>query len=181
MELLPFFKDKTIKPSERAGIISRWLIDGSLSCTELIAFAITQKEAVAGSCIEAIEHATLNKTAIVSTQNIEQIIDLLKSDAPRVKWECARTIGNVISGYPDLCNKAVQQLLPNTTHPGTVVRWSAAIALSEVLLMKTEVNGLLLQEIEKILATEEKNSIKNIYLKALKKLAKNPLKSSKTS
>jgi hypothetical protein len=52
------------------------------------------------------------------------------------------------------------------------VRWSAALALGEIIKMKTAINQELIPAIESICEQEEKNSIKKIYIAALKK-AKN--------
>jgi hypothetical protein len=50
-----------------------------------------------------------------------------------------------------------------------VVRWSAAMALGEIIKFKTTVNKNLIPAVDGILKREEKNSIKKIYLAALKK------------
>ena len=59
-----------------------------------------------------------------------------------------------------------------TEHSGTVVRWSAAYALSEILKLKTNANKTLLPTIESIIDKEEKDSIKKIYRKAIKEVLK---------
>jgi len=50
------------------------------------------------------------------------------------------------------------------------VRWSAAFALGEIVKLKTRYNKTLVPAIEAICNSEEKNSIKKIYLDAVKKL-----------
>ena len=50
------------------------------------------------------------------------------------------------------------------------MRWSAAFALGQILKIKTQRNKDLIPVIESICQREEKNSIKNIYLDALKKV-----------
>ena len=63
-----------------------------------------------------------------------------------------------------------RDLLENTEHEGTVVRWSCAYALGEILKLKTKNNTELLPAIKAISEREEKNSIKKIYLAAMKGL-----------
>lgn len=74
--------------------------------------------------------------------------------------------------YPDKLKNAIQNLIENTNHEGTFVRWSAAFALGEILKLQTNHNVDLLKIIETICESEEKNSIKKIYTAAIKKLGK---------
>ena len=99
---------------------------------------------------------------------------MLTAKAPRVKWESAKVVGNIAHLYPAKLDTAIMHLLANTNHDGTVVRWSAAFALGEILKLKTKHNSSLLSRIEKICDQEEKNSIKKIYQAAIKKLGNMP-------
>lgn len=66
---------------------------------------------------------------------------------------------------------ASKALLKNTdSKEGTVVRWSSAFALSEILKQGQSQTAFLEAEIRKIIQQEEKESIKKIYLAAFKKL-----------
>ena len=86
-----------------------------------------------------------------------------------IKWESAKVVGNVAHHYPEKLDEAIGNLLVNSEHAGTVVRWSAAYALSQIIKIKTSRNKELIPTIESICEREEKNSIKKIYLEALKK------------
>jgi HEAT repeat protein len=92
------------------------------------------------------------------------------SKAPRVKWESAKVIGNSAHLFSDDLEEAIKNLLTNTEDKGTVVRWSAAFALGEIVKIKTNYQIDLIKAIEVIIDREEKNSIKKIYQKALKQL-----------
>jgi hypothetical protein len=96
----------------------------------------------------------------------------LTAKAPRIKWESAKVIGNTANLFITKLDTPIKNLLVNTEHEGTVVRWSAAFALGEILKLKTKHNKQLLPAIEAICKREEKNSIKKIYLDAMKKIAK---------
>jgi HEAT repeat protein len=100
------------------------------------------------------------------------VTQALIAKAPRVKWESARVIGNTAHLFPDKLDEAIKNLLVNSKHEGTVVRWSAAFALGEILKLKTKHNASLLSAIEAICNSDEKSSIKKIYLDAMKKTAK---------
>jgi HEAT repeat protein len=95
----------------------------------------------------------------------------LGSKAPRVKWEAARVIGNTAHLNPQKLDEVIICLLQNSEQEGTVVRWSAAYALGAILQIKSPHQKELLLAIEAIVLREEKNSIRKIYLAAIKKSA----------
>ena len=122
--------------------------------------------------IESLEYATKAKAEILNEKGFAFAIESLKSDAPRVKWESAKLIANTAHLFPILMKKAVSNLLQNTEHPGTVVRWSAAGALSKIIQCKTPLNKTLVPAIEAIEKREEDKAIKKIYQQGLKKIIK---------
>lgn len=170
MGLQELFNDKSIKPKERTEQIAAMLLDGSISGGQLTDFAKTAKDAVKATCIEAIEFASQTKPGIISAADLDFIIRSLADKAPRTRWESAKVIANTIHLFPAKINDAVKNLLDNTEHPGTVVRWSAATALAAILKLNGPVNKTLLPATEAIMEREEKNSIKKIYLAAFKKI-----------
>jgi HEAT repeat protein len=172
MSIDELFKDKAIKPKEKTETISKWILDKSLALDELIAFAEKQKDPAMGTCIEAIEFATKQNAHIADETVWDFVSKTLSAKAPRVKWESAKVIGNIAHLFPSKLDKALDNLLGNTKHEGTVVRWSAAFALGEILKLKTKHNKTLLPALESICDKEEKNSIQKIYLNAFKKISK---------
>ncbi len=162
--------DKGIKPKEKTELISKQLLDKTLSIDALIEFASTAKESPKATCMEALEHATLAQPEISNENTLRFATQSLQDKAPRVKWESARVIGNIAHLYPKNLNNAITHLLTNTEHTGTVVRWSAAFALCKILKLKTQNHQELLPAIQSIVEREEKNSIKKMYLLAMKKL-----------
>ena len=135
---------------------------------ELIDFAKNAKDPIKATCIEAIEFATKSKPEIVTISCIAFVSKALKEKAPRVKWESAKVIGNVAHLNSDKLDKAIKNLVLNSEHTGTVVRWSAAYALAQIIRIKTLQNKKLIPVIKSIYNREEKNSIKKIYADALK-------------
>jgi hypothetical protein len=81
-------------------------------------------------------------------------------------------IANVAAAFPERAAKAIPALLKNTEDEGTVVRWSAAKGLTEIAKAYPESQKKLLHVFAKIVDEEENNGVKNIYIKALKKIEK---------
>nr|WP_315034592.1 hypothetical protein [uncultured Chryseobacterium sp.] len=172
MTIEQLIKDKTTKSKEKVEIISKWIIDTSLPSDELIAFAEKSKDPVKATCIEAIEYATKQNPTLADETVFTFVAQTLTEKAPRIKWESAKVIGNISHLFTENLDQAIVNLLANTGYEGTVVRWSAAFALGEILKLKTKYNATLLPDLENLSEKEEKNSIKKIYLDAIKKAKK---------
>lgn len=170
MNFKEIFDDKSLKSKQKTEFISKFLLDNSSKIDELIEFARISKDPVKATCIEAIEYATKSKPEIANLNCLNFVSKTLTEKAPRVKWESAKVIGNIAHLFPKKLDEAIKNLLYNTEHIGTVVRWSAAFALGEIVKIKTILNKELIPAIESICLREEKNSIKKIYLDALKKI-----------
>ncbi|MBI3233426.1 MAG: HEAT repeat domain-containing protein [Bacteroidetes bacterium] len=170
--LTTLLADKSLKPKDKTEFISQSILEGSLKLDELIAFAKTQKDPAKATCIEAIEFATKQNPDISNKECFAFVSETLTAKAPRVKWESAKVIGNIARLYTTHLDEAIKNLLVNTEHEGTVVRWSAAFALGEIVKLKTAHNQKLIPAIESICLREEKNSIKKIYMAALKYIQK---------
>jgi hypothetical protein len=169
MNFQEILNDKAIKPKEKIEMLSQLVLNNSRIIDELIGFAKTSKDPIKATIIESFEFATKLKPEIASTSILQFVSQTLSEKAPRVKWESAKVIGNVAHLFPKKLDEAIKNLLVNTEHTGTVVRWSAAFALAQIIKLKTTINKELIPAIETICEREEKNSIKKIYLEALKK------------
>jgi hypothetical protein len=172
MTLTELLNDKTIKPKVKTETISKWIVEKSLPIDELIVLAEKQKDPSKATCIEAMEYATKLSPNLADETMLKFVTHTLTAKAPRIKWESAKVIGNIAHLFPTKLEKSIDHLLINTAHEGTVVRWSAAFALGEILKLKTKPNKELIPTIESICEKEEKNSIKKIYLDAIKKAQK---------
>jgi hypothetical protein len=169
MDLALFINDKTHGTKEKTEQLAQWLLESVLTVAALIKFADTSKGAVKAICMEALEHATKINPAVADKDCLCFAVLSLKDNEPRVKWESARVIGNIAHLFPRHIDAAVRNLLENTGHKGTVVRWSAAFALGEIIKIKTALNMELIPTVTHIIEQEEKNSIRKIYLAAIKK------------
>ena len=170
MTLEAIFSDKTMRSKAKVVEVGGWLLDGSLSIHELLAFTENQKGANKGNCIEVIEYATKQNPSLTDVTVLDFVVKTLKDKEPRVKWESAKVIGNIAKLYPENLSTAIANLLKNTKSEGTVVRWATALALGEILKLKTEYNEKLLPKIEKLAENEIENGVKKKYLGAIKKV-----------
>ena len=169
MTLAELLTDKTKKAKEKVETISKWLLDSSLLTDELLAFAENAKDPEKATCIEAIEFATRQNAKIADETVFAFVTKTLTENAPRVKWESAKVVGNIAHLFPTKLSKAISNLLTNSEYDGTVVRWAAAFALGEILKLKTKHNKDLLPAIEAICDREQENGVKKKYLDAIKK------------
>ena len=170
MDIPAVLADKQIKSKLKVEMISSLLLEEKASLADLIKIAKVSKDSEKGTCIEAIEFATRAKPEIATKECLKFVTETLLDKAPRVKWESAKVMGNIAFLYPDQLDKAIVNLLTNSEFPGTVVRWSAAFALGEIVKLKTKRNKDLIPAIEAIIRRDDDNAIKKIYQAALKKL-----------
>lgn len=168
MDILTLFSDKSLGPKARTEMISQQLTDNLITIDQLTDIASTAKDPIKATCIEAVEFASKKNPAVVNERFFLFVSDCLSLKAPRIKWESARVIANTAGLFPEKLETAIGNLLVNTEHPGTVVRWSAATALAEIIKLKTSHNTDLLPAVDAICAREEKESIRKIY-RAVKK------------
>jgi len=169
MSFQEILNDKAFKPKEKTEALSQLVLGSPRIMDELISFAMISNDPIKATVIESFEFATKLKPEIASKSMLHFVSQALTEKAPRVKWESAKVIGNIAHLYPQLLEEAIKNLLINTKHSGTVVRWSAAFALSQIIKLKRSINKELIPAIETICEREEKNSIKKIYLDGLKK------------
>ena len=172
MNFNELFADKRMKSKERTLVLCEWLLNNGKKIPELLNYAHDSKDSIKATCIEAIESASKQKPSIVDQRSFDVIAGFLKHKAPRVKWEAAKVIGNTAHLYQGKLNDAIELLLKNTNYDGTVVRWSAAYALGEIIKLPLHQDKKFLNKIRSIMEAEESNSIKKIYASALKKIPK---------
>jgi HEAT repeat protein len=170
MDIKTILADKNLKAKPKVEAISKMLLDKKITLSELIKIAKLSKDKEKGTCIESLEFATRTKPDIASLPLLDFVTETLADDAPRVKWESAKVIGNIAHLFPTKLDNAIGNLLTNSEYSGTVVRWAAAFALGEIVKLKTKHNKDLIPAIEAIIKRDEDNAIKKIYQKALKKV-----------
>ncbi len=168
--LIVIVQNKAAKAKEKVRLLSDLLLEKKVTIDELVETARATKDTVKATLIEAIEFTSKNNPEIMNEKGFQFSIQSLEDNAPRVKWEAAKVISNSAHLFPKLLDKAVVNLLANTEHSGNVVRWSAATALSKIMLLNTALNKELIPFAEAIIQREEDNAVKKIYQHALKKI-----------
>ncbi|MEI6060960.1 MAG: hypothetical protein WCR72_09640 [Bacteroidota bacterium] len=169
MNIAEILQDKLMKPKEKTEMLTMLLSGNTITIDQLINFASSAKDADKASCIEVVEHVSLKTPSIVNQDAFGFVTRSLAEKAPRIKWESARVVGNTAHLFEDQLEAAIRNLLENSEHAGTVVRWSAAYALGQIVKLKLPLNAELVPAVEAIAEREDKNSIRKIYLDALKK------------
>jgi HEAT repeat protein len=173
MTISELLTDKSIKNKEKTVLLSQFVLDKKIKVDDVVLFAEEAKDPLKAVCIEALEFASKQNPSVINKNTFQFLIRSLNSKASNVKWESAKVIGNSAHLFKNDLDEAIKSLLTNTKDSGTVVRWSSAFALGEILKLRTKHNKVLLPAIEKLVDKEEKNSIKKIYLDAVKKTKDN--------
>lgn len=162
MTIAELLDDKIKKVKEKVETINKWLLNGFLPIDGLIVFTEKANDPDKANCIEVIEFATRQNSKIAHKSVLTFMTKTLTENAPRVKWESAKVVGNVAHLFPTKLNKGISNLLTNTEYDGIVVRWGSAFALGEILKLKTKHFKDLLPAIKAICNREQDNGIKKI-------------------
>jgi hypothetical protein len=170
MQLDEIYSSK-VKPKELVLLLAQELIANKKLLGEMISNYAKARDSIKGADLSALAHITKDNPKFVA-DILDFIIDQINHKAPRVKWESSEIIANVAKEYPEKVEGAIPSLIQNTNDEGTVVRWSAAFALTEIAKSNPKTRKQLVPIFEEIVEKEENNGVKNIYLKALKLLAK---------
>ncbi|MHA1685943.1 MAG: HEAT repeat domain-containing protein [Candidatus Heimdallarchaeaceae archaeon] len=157
------------KPKEIVELLAEDLKNNKNLMKELINYFEKSTNAEKGHCMEALEYITKEDPEFV-WEHLGFVIQHINDSSPRVKWESARIIGNIAHRFPDRLNEAVPKLLENTKDKSTVVRWSAAFALTKIAKSNPELQ--LTAIFNEIVKREPNKGVKNIYLKYLNAIEK---------
>jgi hypothetical protein len=125
-----------------------------------------------GTAAEVLKFVSKDKPEMMLAY-IDLLIECIDDEAPRVRWGCPESIGNIASKYPDKVEKAIPKLLENLKDESTVVRWCVAYALTEIAKYNLERQSELVEIIRALTITEQNNGVRKLYVKALKGIEKN--------
>lgn len=166
-----------IKSKEKTTFLANMLKKDKKVLNDLITNFETASAPNKGTCIEALELITKDDPAYVLS-SIDFIIEQISNKIPRVKMESSRVVANISVKYPEEAGKAIPNLLMNTKDEGTVIRWSAAFALSEIAKNDPGSRAELIPKFKYFIEKEQNNGVKNNYVKALKQIEKENKKKS---
>jgi len=170
MDIKELLNNKSIKGIEKVKQLTLAISNKEALVEEIIDVCKTLKDPAIAFCMEAVEAVTNLNPEISNIEYLKFAASYVASKSNSLKRESARVIGNIAMLYPNDLDKSIKDLLNNANDEGTVVRWSAAYALSRIVIIPKYINSELFGILVEICEKEEKNSIKNIYLKAFKKL-----------
>lgn len=169
MKAADITSNRSLTSKQKVQALADAVIAEAVDINELAQLAAGSNSTGKATCVEALELVTRQQPGSSNSKIFDFATKSLSDDAPRVKWESAKVIGNIAHLFPARLSKAIAALLDNTEHEGTVVRWAAAFALGEILKLNTKHNKELLPAIEAICKTEENNGVRKKYLDAIKK------------
>lgn len=170
MDTKSFFSDKSLSAKQKTSELSEIIADRPEILPELIHYASEGKDAEKATILEAFEYVSKKNPEIITAEVFDFVRHQLHSKSSRVKWESGKIIGNSISLYPEMVEEITPTLLENTRDESTVVRWSMAYALAEILKLRLSINETLVPKISETMKMEQKNSILKIYQQALKQV-----------
>lgn len=161
----------TMKHKEQVEIISEKAKGDKKILAEVFEILKSGSDVEKGTAAEVMKYVSKDKPELMLPY-IELLIEYIDYKAPRVKWGCPESIGNIASKYPQQVGKAIPKLLGNLKDKSTVVRWCAAYALTEIAKYNLGKQMELVATIRKLIKTEQNNGVRNVYLKALKVIEK---------
>ena len=168
MEASEILLNKTIGAKQKVEAIAAAINAEQIKLASLVPFLKTLKDADKANGIEALEYVCRENPEKLTEEGFLFMCENLGAKTPRVRWESSKVISYTVKNFEQHAKKATLALINNTMHSGTVVRWSAALALTEIFKLGKEHEVELRKLFERVIASEEKNSIKKIYSKALK-------------
>lgn len=168
MNLAELVFSKSMGAKQKVEAIAEALVHLRVRAEDLAVFSENLKDGDKANCIEGLEFASKQNPELVNETVFKFVCVQLSAKAPRVKWESAKVVANSVHLHQKHIALAIDALLANTSHAGTVVRWSAAYALAAIYMLKTPYTEVLANHFGKIAESDEKNSIKKIYQAAQK-------------
>ena len=159
-----------IKPKEKQIKLVEIIIQKQISAQEFIDFFKSASDVDKGTCADVMKHVSGESPEILAPY-IDTLVEYINYKAPRVKWGVPEAIGNLAKNYPEKVEKAIPNLLKNTTDDKintTVIKWCAAYALAEIAKYNPETRKQLLPVFSEIIKNEKNTGVRNVYANALK-------------
>ena len=172
MTQLDFMLSPAVKPKEKVLRLADFMKTKPHEIKNVIDWAQSSRLPMQSLVMEAFEIYTRSHNKDESRIIWQFACAGVQSNQPSLIRESARVLANIANSHIDFAGDAIPRLLELTEHPGTVVRWSAAQALTSICSADQKFNFNLNPVLESIASREEKMSIRKIYLKALVKSAK---------
>ena len=159
------------KHKDKVVLITKKVKSDKKLVSELFELLKTGTDVEKGTAAEVMKFVSQDNPEMIAPF-IDVLIEYIDYKAPRVKWGCPESIGNLARTYPDITEKAIPKLFSNLRDKSIVVRWCAAFALSEIAKYNYKQQTKLVKKFKNLIKTEQNNGVKNVYLKALKEIDK---------
>lgn len=167
MNIITEILQSKVKLKEKVALLAKKFAENKKFAKECIKCFENGSDSDRGNCMEAVECAVEHNPDIAE-HYLDFATQHLNDKAPRVKWEAGKIIAFSAKRFPNETSKAIPALLENTTDKGTVVRWSAAFALTEIAINNPKTQKELIPKFESIVKKEVSNGVKKFYTKVLK-------------
>lgn len=156
------------KPKDKLDQLSKAILAKDILLEEIVDHYRDASTSEKGYLVESLEYVSQEKPEMIEPI-VDFVIDNINfPDAPRVRWEAARVIANLASLNLKRLKEAFDPLLENTKDKGTVVRWSAALALTELAKNSPAVASKFDKVVAKLERAEENKGVRNHYINYLK-------------
>jgi hypothetical protein len=156
-----------LKPKETIVVLQEALINGDITIEHLFEFYDQAKDPQKASCLSALAEIVQTNPEFVG-KHVAFIATQVAHPANRVSWEASEIMARVAATFPTAAISAIPALQHNALHAGTVVKWSAAYALTEIAKANSEQQKKLKPFIEKQSELEANNGVRKIYEQYLK-------------
>lgn len=160
-----------MKEKEKVAIMTAMVKGDDAAMVQLFDILSTGGDVQKGTAAEVMKYVSKDAPDRMLPY-IDTLIAYIDYKAPRVRWGCPEAIGNLAPKYPHEVEKAIPKLLGNLNDGSTVVRWCAAFALTEIAKYNLEKQKELTRMFLGLIATEQNNGVRNVYIKALKDIDK---------
>jgi hypothetical protein len=160
-----------MKHKEQVEIITALVESDQSTLAELFDILKNGTDVQKGTAAEVMKFVSKEKPDMM-VPYIDTLIEYIDYKAPRVRWGCPETIGNLAPKYPHEVEGAIPKLLGNLNDKSTVVRWCAAFALTEIAKYNLEKQDELVIIFRDLITVEQNNGVRNVYTKALNDIEK---------
>ena len=145
--IVELLNNKSIKGIEKVKQLTLAISNKEVLIEEIIEVCKTLKDPAIAFCMEAVEAVTNLNPESSNIEYLKFASLYVASKSNSLKRESARVIGNIAKLYPNDLDNSIKDLLNNANNEGTVVRWSAAYALSRIVIIPKYSNSDLLDKL----------------------------------
>jgi HEAT repeat protein len=122
-----------LKHKEQVAAMTETALKDEKALAGLFEILKTGSDVEKGTAAEVMKFVS-NENPGMMIPYIDLLIEYIDYKAPRVRWGCPESLGNIARKYPDEVEPAIPKLLDNLKDKSTVVRWCAAYALAEIAI-----------------------------------------------